>query len=178
MKTPIQCQFGEAVNEQCKQTATVKWGDYFFCNEHAGQRRTQARAMLPNLSFPTLPALVALLRTLRPCRRETDFQAAICTLLTNHGIEYEAEFRLDARTRFDFLVRVEGSAPLVCIETKVLHAAGGATDRQLQRYALTGAIDHIILLTCKPMTLASNEYRLGNGVIRIDNIDISQNALL
>lgn len=128
--------------------------------------------------YPTLAALVALLRTLRPCRRETDFQAAICTLLTKHGIEYEAEFRLDARTRFDFLVRVQGSAPLVCIETKVLHAAGGATDRQLQRYALTGAIDHIILLTSKPMTLARNEYRLGNGVIRIDNIDISQNALL
>jgi hypothetical protein len=74
------------------------------------------------------------------CGTEAELSAAVASLLSRAGIEFEAEVRIDARSRLDFLVG------RVAIELKI---RGGlsALIRQLDRYAQSDRIDAIAVVT-------------------------------
>ena len=71
---------------------------------------------------------------------EYKLQRGIAALLTQLGLEYKAEVRLNAKDRIDFLVGDVG------IEVKTEGALAAVT-RQLWRYAQLPEVKHLVLVT-------------------------------
>lgn len=103
-----------------------------------------------NLKAPqgTVDHLKALLTSKRlPASDEYKLHRAVGELLTDAGLKYWPEFRMDTRgkDRIDFYF----PDSLVGMECKV-KAGGGDTNRQLLRYALSGKVSELVLLTSRP----------------------------
>jgi hypothetical protein len=71
---------------------------------------------------------------------EAQLQQAIAKLLTDSGIEHEAEVRLTPASRIDFMVGEIG------IEIKVGHPLGSVV-KQLHRYAQIERLKELLLIT-------------------------------
>jgi hypothetical protein len=73
---------------------------------------------------------------------EAGLQHGIQTALNLQGLDVRREVRLTPTERIDFMVDRIG------IEVKVAGSPAEVT-RQLRRYAITGAVDHLVLVTTK-----------------------------
>lgn len=85
-------------------------------------------------------------RTKFPATPEKDVQAAVADALTDAGIAFEREVRLNDHDIIDFLVAGVG------IEVKI-KGARRAIYRQLQRYAESDAVKSLVLLSSVAMGL-------------------------
>jgi hypothetical protein len=75
---------------------------------------------------------------------EAELQAEIARVLEEAGLAFDREVRLGDRARIDFL-----SAAGVGIEVKTRGSAPAVT-RQLQRYAHSDRVHHLLLATTRP----------------------------
>ncbi len=91
-----------------------------------------------------------------PLETEARLQAAIEDVFKDHlpalGLAYLRELRLDARNRVDFFIHLPNTTHGIALEVKI---QGRAIQiyRQLERYAQFEAVDEIVLVTNKSMTL-------------------------
>jgi hypothetical protein len=74
---------------------------------------------------------------------EYDLQAGIAKLLTDEGVAFEREVRINKQDRLDFL-----TAAGIAIEVKVDGTLASVT-RQLYRYATRPEVNQIILVTTR-----------------------------
>lgn len=88
----------------------------------------------------------------------------IAGTLRKAGYDFTREFHVDGRSRIDFIVRGEQR---LGIEVKLRHP-WAALVRQLQRYALTGEFDALILVTTS-LRLANQPDSLGGIPLRVVN---------
>lgn len=78
---------------------------------------------------------------------EDDLQRGIAEVLD--GFDFEREYRIDARSRIDFLVRAPAfHAARIGVEVKVAHPAS-RVEAQCKRYLDTDHIDGLILVTTR-----------------------------
>lgn len=78
---------------------------------------------------------------------EVAFQGQISEALAQARIPFTREERMDKASRIDFMVD-----STIGVEVKIKGAAG-AIGRQLLRYALTGKLTHLVVITTKPLDL-------------------------
>lgn len=123
-----------------------------------------------------LGTIIAILGKIRPRRIETDLQAAIAEKLAAHGIEFKREWKLDRKNRLDFYLET-ASGERVCLETKVKGASGPDTERQLLRYALTGKLDRIIIITTTSFNFRSDAFVVEGRIIPVQIISLEMNFL-
>jgi hypothetical protein len=76
---------------------------------------------------------------------EYDLQAGIAKLLTDEGVAFEREVRINKKDRLDFLI--SGG---IALEVKVDGALSSVT-RQLFRYAGQPEVTHLVLVTTRAM---------------------------
>lgn len=131
----------------------------------------------PTAPPPSPQAIRELLATLRPTQRETDLQAAIRRQFLLKGWTHAAEHRHDAQNRFDFYLVTEDGTRVV-VETKARKASGQKTERQCLRYALTGVVDAVMIVSTTPLRLTLPSYQADGKTVPVHVIDLSLNALL
>jgi len=91
----------------------------------------------------SLELIVGSLATTRTSHTdEAGLQQMIESILQLQGLDVQREVRLTPSDRIDFMVGRVG------IEVKVASSLAEVT-RQLRRYAITGAVDHLVLVTTK-----------------------------
>lgn len=127
----------------------------------------------------TLQEILAVLAKIKPRRIETDLQDAIAAKLAAklaaHSIEFAREVKLDKKNRLDFMLRHAGES--ICLETKVRGASGPDTERQLLRYALTGKIDRIVLVTTTSFNCGGEGFIVGEKLVPIHIVNLEMNFL-
>lgn len=74
---------------------------------------------------------------------EAELQAGIGQVLTQYGVAFEREVRLDGHSRVDFLVEKS-----IVIETKI-HGSAPELMRQVSRYAEFPAVSSILVVTSR-----------------------------
>jgi hypothetical protein len=117
------------------------------------------------------------LRAIKPRRAERPLQEDILAVLQRNFTKVKAEhyLTLDRRNRIDFLVTLHDAA--IGIEVKTAGTAQGIAT-QLLRYALTGKLDGLILLTTKPIQGLPHAFAYKGRSIPLIYVCISHNALL
>lgn len=120
--------------------------------------------------------IIALLGRIRPRRVETDLQDAIAAKLSAYGVEFKREYRLDKKNRLDFYLET-ASGHRMCIETKVKGASGPETERQLLRYALTGKLDEIVVVTTTGFLFRSEGFMVEGRPVPVRIISLEMNFL-
>lgn len=123
-----------------------------------------------------LELVLGLLRPIKPRRIETDLQDAIATRLAAHDVKFKREYPIGRKNRLDFFVELDTGETLA-IETKVKGASGPETERQLLRYAMTGKIDRIILVTTQAFNIRSKSFVIDGKIIPLHCVDLSMNFL-
>lgn len=116
--------------------------------------------------------LLKALAALPPCRDEDRLHRFVTDALEASGLDYFPEHRLDARNRIDFLI--EGP-PRVGIECKT---GGSALQIMRQIYRYAEHLDHIILITTKPLAMDRVELLDSRGQsVRLDILELWKNSL-
>lgn len=77
---------------------------------------------------------------------EADLQLGLAEVFD--GLDFEREYRIDARNRIDFLVKAAEPSARIGVEVKVAGAAG-QVEGQCARYLATDLIDGLVLVTTR-----------------------------
>ena len=95
---------------------------------------------------------------------EYDIHAAIARALSDAGLEYEHEYRLGPRRRIDFRVGRIG------IEVKKGRPSSSELTRQLRRYLESDALDAVIVVTQRVVSLPKTIWNKPVALISLNRL--------